>query len=81
MRRVIIKGQITNQPLSVPFWGANEAFLEATEFEHRDYSTTTFRSLDFSRCGLIGLRLSEGSENGREEEGLGRRGGHSRFLP
>lgn len=72
MRRVIIKGQTTNQPLSVPFWGANEAFLEATEFEHQDYSRTTFRGL-ISR-GLIGLKVSEGSESGRGR-GIGEEGG------
>jgi hypothetical protein len=47
MRQVIIKSQITNQPLRWAFFGgAHEAFLEATESEHRDYSkTTTFEVL------------------------------------
>jgi hypothetical protein len=51
MRQVIIKSQITNQPLRWAFLGgAHEAFLEATESEHRDYSKTTFEVL-ISRVG------------------------------
>jgi len=80
MRQVIIKSQITNQPLRWAFLGgAHEAFLEATESEHRDYSktTTTFEVL-ISRVGnLIDLRLSEVGESGRGKmrRDCGSRGG------
>jgi len=84
MRQVIIKSQITNQPLRWAFLGgAHEAFLEATESKHRDYSkTTTFEVLISRVEDLIELRLSERSESGRERRrDWGGSKAESRFLP
>jgi hypothetical protein len=73
MRQVIIKSHYESTA-QVGLFGVRMRLSEATESEHRDYNKATFEGLDFSRLGLIELRLSEGSESGRARGVIGEEG-------